>query len=158
RGRWSLILVVSWALVCAVALRVPYRHMIGALGIAHERGLHAFHIRPHPVTTDDYAIAHTFYEGRAPRRLAPGDRSRLLGDQIAPDHPPPVEARLISTAVSPIVAVRRTVGVLGYAAGPRVHVVDRLGLGDAIAARLRVERRGRPGHEKWLPDEWVAGR
>jgi arabinofuranosyltransferase len=65
---------------------------------------------------------------------------------------------LLRDAGAPIVAPRLNVGILGYAAGPRVHVVDRLGLGDALGARMRVDRRGRPGHEKWLSDAWVVGR
>lgn len=57
-----------------------------------------------------------------------------------------------------LVATLRNVGLAGYGAGPRVHVVDRLGLGDPIAARLRPTARGRPGHEKYLGDPWVVAR
>jgi arabinofuranosyltransferase len=50
-----------------------------------------------------------------------------------------------------------------------VQVVDRLGLGDALAARLRVEPGPGPdgkvvahprriGHEKFVPVEWVVAR
>ena len=57
-----------------------------------------------------------------------------------------------------IVAARPNVGLLGYAAGARVHVVDRFGLGDPLAARFRIERRSRPGHEKWLLEAWIIAR
>ena len=61
------------------------------------------------------------------------------------------------------------VGMVGYAAGPHVYVADQFGLGDPLAARVRLEalripggglrpKRGRPGHDKYLPGEWVAAR
>jgi arabinofuranosyltransferase len=53
------------------------------------------------------------------------------------------------------VADRKNIGMLGYAAGPEVRVIDQLGLADALAARLRLQARGRPGHEKSLPEAWV---
>jgi arabinofuranosyltransferase len=149
---------VPWAIVCALWLRVPYRNAIDPRGLADERGVHAFHIRPHPVLLSDYDIAHTFYDGRALRRLALDHRGLVLGDGITADRPPPPEVPLARNAGAPIVAPRLNVGILGYAAGPRVHVVDRLGLGDAIGARMRVVQRSRPGHEKWLSDAWVVAR
>jgi arabinofuranosyltransferase len=59
-----------------------------------------------------------------------------------------------------VVARLGSVGRVGWAAGPRVHLVDRNGLADPLAARLRLprERRGRPGHEKSLPAPWVLAR
>jgi arabinofuranosyltransferase len=39
-----------------------------------------------------------------------------------------------------------------------VHVVDLFGLTDPIASRMMLGERGRPGHEKLLPDVWVIGR
>jgi arabinofuranosyltransferase len=50
------------------------------------------------------------------------------------------------------------VGVGGYTIGDRVYVLDRLGLGDALTARLEVDRPGFIGHEKVLPDAWLAAR
>ncbi len=52
----------------------------------------------------------------------------------------------------------RNVGVLGYLAGPDVHLTDLLGLADPVAARLTLVERSRPGHEKVLPDAWVVAR
>ena len=57
-----------------------------------------------------------------------------------------------------VAADRNNIGLLGYAAGPAVHVVDRLGLADPIASRLELDHRGRPGHEKKLPEAWVVAR
>ena len=52
------------------------------------------------------------------------------------------------------------VGILGAVAGPGVRVVDVFGLSDPLAARLRLDGRGRfrPGHEKHLTREWVWAR
>ncbi len=44
-----------------------------------------------------------------------------------------------------------TVGFIGYYSGPRVNVLDRLGLTDPVVARRKIEKRGRPGHEKSAP-------
>ncbi len=44
-----------------------------------------------------------------------------------------------------------TVGFLGYYSGPRVNVLDRLGLTDPFVARRKIFKRGRPGHEKSAP-------
>jgi arabinofuranosyltransferase len=37
-------------------------------------------------------------------------------------------------------------------------VVDKLGLGDPVASRLRLEQRGRPGHEKIMGYAWAIAR
>src|SRR5204863_4127765 len=50
------------------------------------------------------------------------------------------------------------VGLAGYVAGGRVHLVDLLGLSDPLAARLEITARGRPGHEKHLAQVWIAAR
>lgn len=44
-----------------------------------------------------------------------------------------------------------TVGFLGFFSGPHVYIVDRLGLTDAVVSRVKMEKRGRPGHEKHAP-------
>ena len=56
------------------------------------------------------------------------------------------------------VLVFGTVGVVAYAAGPEIPVVDRFGLADPFGARLQLTKRGRPGHEKKLPRPWVLAR
>lgn len=51
-----------------------------------------------------------------------------------------------------------TVGFIGYYSGPRVNVVDRLGLTDPVLARRKIEKRGRPGHEKSAPFGYLVYR
>lgn len=50
------------------------------------------------------------------------------------------------------------IGIAGFVAGPKVKIFDRLGLADPIASRLALYKRGRPGHEKDMPIEWVLAR
>jgi hypothetical protein len=44
-----------------------------------------------------------------------------------------------------------TVGYIGYYSGQKVNVIDKLGLTDPIIARIKLKKRGRPGHEKSAP-------
>jgi arabinofuranosyltransferase len=50
------------------------------------------------------------------------------------------------------------VGIVGYALGPDVYVLDLLGLGDAFTAHLELDERGVPAHEKPLPAPWIVAR
>jgi arabinofuranosyltransferase len=50
------------------------------------------------------------------------------------------------------------VGIVGYALGTDVYVLDVLGLGDAFTAHLELENRGPTAHEKPLPAPWIAAR
>jgi arabinofuranosyltransferase len=57
---------------------------------------------------------------------------------------------------NPRVVVRAQVGMFGYFAGPAVHVVDVLALGDALLARLPAKPRWRIGHfERPVPAGYV---
>lgn len=143
--------VIPWVMVSALTLRLPYED-VGPEGIADERGFY-LHLtgHPHPITVDDYQGLSWAVEGLRARDLAAeGDPALLLrgGQQI----------RLAPRVDTTLVVQRVTVGVFGYAAGTEVHVVDLQGLGDPIAGRLRLEQRGRPGHEKMLDEAWVVAR
>jgi arabinofuranosyltransferase len=156
-----------WAVVCAVALRVPY-HDDGLsvddkdLSIVDER---AYYVAlaggvKNPVRVEDYRRSDSGAEGfRARERAEAGERVvTFMGrnpeeqSELPVDHPSRPGLRV------PFVAAVANVGVFGYAAGPRVYVEDRLALGDPVAARLEVEERGRVGHEKLLPTAFVLGR
>ncbi len=59
-----------------------------------------------------------------------------------------LEARASGSAL----CVRKTIGFFGYCAGPRVHVVDTLALGDPLLARIpRVARSADPSVRDWRP-------
>jgi arabinofuranosyltransferase len=175
-----LAVLLPWAVVAGLWLRPPYFNAgpdppqsVGRQGIADERGFYVrLSRRPHPVTLADYGDAPWTRDGQALRRRAggaeagAGDGERGLltwqaSGQGGPDRVGGAPLRPLAPGVPPpvaVVAVRNNIGLTGYAAGPRVHIVDRLGLGDPLAARLYLARRGRPGHEKELPDVWAVAR
>lgn len=163
--------VLPWAVVCALWLRPPYFNAgpeapqsVGGQGIADERGFYVRYARrAHPVTLSDYDAAGWAQDGHALRGLAGRRRVLLLWGSSALAGQPgqaalPAELPLAPQVPVEVVAVRTNIGLTGYAAGLRVHVVDRLGLGDPLASRLELPRRGRPGHEKELPDSWAVAR
>lgn len=154
-------LVLAWCAVCAAALRAPYANDTPPMrdGISDERGFYVmFTRRPHPITAADYARSPLWQLGVTFRNV--GARRVLLmccGDWHGADQP-----RLSTVPLSPTmsssVAVAQVLGVSAFVAGTRVHVVDRLGLADPLASRLRLVQRDRPGHEKFLPDPWILAR
>lgn len=52
---------------------------------------------------------------------------------------------------SRITIAYKNVGFTGFYAGPRVYLIDRLGLTDPVVARISLPGRRRPGHEKSAP-------
>ncbi len=163
------VVVLPWAVACALWLRPPYHGIgngVGPEGIADERWFYVWLSgHAHPITLADYAAAPWKQDGDQLRLLA--ERERVLLPWRAPEPPQTIEpipagwpAALPLASVVPagVVANRKNIGLTGYAAGRRVHVVDRLGLADPLAARLRLTERGRPGHEKDLPDAWIVAR
>ncbi|MEZ4238778.1 MAG: hypothetical protein R3F59_22025 [Myxococcota bacterium] len=60
-----------------------------------------------------------------------------------PNHLFAAQAR-VARAMAPLVEEKAVVGLYGFYAGPRVHVVDVMGLTDPLLARLPV-----PGAERW---------
>ncbi len=149
--------VAGWAVVCALWLRVPYagHGTPGPWGIADERGFYTYHMKmSNPIYLGDYLGIPYVAEVR--RTLLSYDRALLLQagpglslvTALAPSVPPSIR---VAFGVS-------NIGVLGYLAGLDVHVIDRQGLSDPIAARLLLTARGRPGHEKLLPEAWIVAR
>jgi arabinofuranosyltransferase len=75
-----------------------------------------------------------------PRAYPPGSGTEI-----------PVSPRVGRTVVSTYPA-----GAPGYQTPLDVWVFDRLGLAEPVAARLRLDQRATPGHEKTLPAPWIA--
>jgi arabinofuranosyltransferase len=169
--------VLAWAVVCALWLRILYTSQINPYGIADERGWYIRQSRhPHPITAADYAHMAFAVDGRTLRaRLgaAPdanagpaGPYYRVLlldtGDEEYSRLPPhlmmtfPLRPDVHPTIL--LVTERWNIGLAGVVAGPHVHFVDRRGLTDPLAARLRLVKRARPGHEKSLPNAWIMAR
>ena len=159
RGWWrtaAVTVLFSWAVVCAVHLRVPY--LVGPRGIADERAWYATVAdQRNPVQVDAYNESIGFADGQAARRLGQGE-PRLLGWRTDPTRPVypmmPLRAGLPFNAAF----AAHNLGVTGFVAGPSIHIVDPTGLADPLASRLRLTARGRPGHEKPLPLPWLIAR
>ncbi len=152
-------LVAPWALVCALWLAPPYKGGLGPHGIGDERGYYASRTgSPHPVRFAEYNLHRFAVEGRRLQELAWQRRVVLLGRDPRALTDPRWQASLARTVRANVVVGRISIGVRGYGAGPQVHVVDRLGLADPVAARFRLDERGRPGHEKYLSDVWIVAR
>ncbi len=176
---------VLWAVLAAVALRVPYAGGVGPRGIADERGFYtAEAARPHPVAAADFLDTPFGRAGRGYRAMAadpaavggalrrgavwaPGDTTRW----VLVDRADPPQARTLTrdeVRIYPLlpaidggvrlVASHPNIGLTGSLAGPSVHLVDRLGLSDPIGSRLLLEHRGRAGHEKLQSNAWVLAR
>lgn len=58
---------------------------------------------------------------------------------------------LAHSAETDIRIAYKNVGYIGYYAGKRVFVIDKLGLTDPVVSRVKLLRRQRPGHEKRAP-------
>ncbi|APR76050.1 Hypothetical protein A7982_01397 [Minicystis rosea] len=160
RGPTRVALVLlPWALLCMAVLRVPYigkgKDGIGPHGIADERYYYTDRIGIFAtVTLGTYGGYGWATEGYRLRDMAKQKRVLVIPkpggrrDEMQ-------ELPLASWVPVNVVSARGHVGILGYAAGLGVHPLDRLGLGNAIAAHVTLERRGRPGHEKWMDPVWA---
>jgi arabinofuranosyltransferase len=80
---------------------------------------------------------------------ARGDRVLALFSEQIPLSPSVKQAAAIQGG---------SVGVAGYLAPTDVYVIDTLGLADPLGSRIRIGKRGRPGHEKVLPQAWMIAR
>lgn len=152
----ALAVVATWALVVGISVRVG-QEGIGLDGIVDERSLYVQSAgQPNPVTLDDYEDNAWVANARTARQQAEDDRAVLIVGEDGFDDPSRWVA-LEEDARRPVVA-HPNVGLLGYGSGTGVHIVDQLGLGDALTARQRLEVRGRPGHEKALGRPWIFAR
>lgn len=141
----------AWATAAIAVLRVPYPAQVDSTGIADEVNFYRrLSARANPVTPEDYEAFGAYAVGLALRgRAAPGRRALVLDEQTW---------SLASGWPATIVTDGVMVGLAGFMAGPHVHIADSLGLTDPIASRLRLDTRGRAGHEKWRPRDWMLAR
>lgn len=148
-GAAATVALVAWAIVCAAALRVPYSGM-GPDGIANERGYYVeFARQQHPILRD--------YDVFPPALLAvlQRDEAERGGVVLLEDR-----QRVPLRADAPPFAVVRaaSIGLYGAIFDTDVYITDAYGLVDPLAGRLALTERGRPGHEKVLPESWVVAR
>ncbi len=164
-AQWALGLgVVVWAGVSCTSLRLERGRVIRD-GIADERAFYTAEAgREHPITLDDFAATASVITGRALRaeaaagasRCGPGGALLLFADGYGST--PPTCHFLRSDLGPRLVANTWRAGLFAFAAGPDVFVVDHMGLGDPLAARLAHRNGDRIGHEKVLEPEWVLAR
>jgi arabinofuranosyltransferase len=140
--------VVIWAVVCGVAMRVSYQGQIAADGIADERGAYVGSTgSSHP---DAPSFSHVF-------------------DETYSDHPPAESAGEI--VISPALMAQRTLplrsdlpygsayvefhlGTAGAGLPLDDAAIDPLGLAYPLVAHFEPEP-GRPGHSKEITPEWL---
>ena len=132
---WALpAALAAWAVVCGLRLRLPERPPARWNGIVDER---AWWQREsghrHPVTLDDYSRVASTRTGRRARQLAAQGADVLvrIDDQ---EHPLAPGSGVVLESI--------TIGMGSVAAGPRVRVVDVLGLADAVGSRIAADPAG----------------
>lgn len=125
--------IITWCIICSIILRTNYKE-INTYGIANERGCYVECSKlKNPVKITDYKECGLY-------SLGINARKNTIGSKGKPSF------------------YHENIGIAGFIAGRKIHVFDRLGLADPIASRLVIYRRGRPGHEKDMPIEWVLAR
>jgi arabinofuranosyltransferase len=180
RGAWAVLpvaLVGGWALVCAVTLRAPHsaaESPKAARFLDQRRKRTPPPGHSHFVTLGDYE-AQPFSQpwiGYRLKDMAASGRGALVATYrretaTIEGHAVPVMTPVALRGVPPrppwqreVIGYTGSIGRVGYAAGDRVRIVDRLGLADPIGGRLRLTgpRHGEAGHEKALPLPWFYAR
>jgi len=155
---WRLVLaaaVVVWAVWCGFGLR---ESPAGHHGIIDPRWSPAAFAHGHEIVTiDDYRELSKDETWDRIRALADsGTKGVILFHPGKDLEPLPLAPGHRSTA--PLVVRGLPIGMVSYAVGPDVYIADGYALADPVGSHLRIEKRGRPGHEKLVPTEWVVGR
>jgi arabinofuranosyltransferase len=147
--------LAAWAAVCAFALRPP---LPDSFKVLDERQFYLdFSQVPHPITLYDYRNASWAQIGADVRlRSQRGERAATFAGPGNKDAIP--DLPLAPGAPRRFVAASGNIGLFGYAAGRDVFVVDVRGLTDPVASRLRLIRRKRAGHEKYMINGWYIAR
>ena len=153
--------IAIWVPVAATELRTPYAgtFYLSERGISDEPESYnsdpekPVKLEQNPVTLEDHK-GHEYarFGAEAKQKADRGEAVMLDLNKGLYDFPS-------RPGLSPpTVAFVNAIGMVSYAAGPELRVVDRYGLADPIASRLRLEQRGRPGHEKEMDHAWAIAR
>lgn len=137
--------VLVWGVVAATGLRRSEGGAVGGLFVSEAYDGHVALHGQHAVTADD--------QGWGPEAAR-----AVLGSGVEVHVPAPVaSARPPGDDARPVYA-SWGIGVVGYALGEDVYVLDMLGLADPYVSRLELDRPGATGHEKPLPAAWLVAR
>lgn len=170
----AIVLVATWVVICAARLRVGTENV---KDIGDERSWYVRETKTsNPVTIESFhdhffaGSARTYLHraksecppGAAPTKPKSSARCRTVFlDDDKPQVAPAPSASPLRDRFAPEVSsvlVAGAIGVVGYMLPADLHIVDENGLSDPIVGRFELPRRGRPGHEKTLPDAWLLGR
>jgi arabinofuranosyltransferase len=163
RATWPAAGLLAWAGVAAVAFRPPlgslFSHRVAPLlAISHaaagsggvldiRSAAQGWSGDAHPVTADQVSG----FAGYVISALEPGR------DLFEPQNYPPGPHELpVPGQIGTSVVTTTALGAWSYRLPLDVWVVDRLGLADPITARVALDYRATPGHEKALPAPWIA--
>lgn len=149
-GRALPAALAIWAVICGIRLRLPVRPPARWSGIVDERTWWQRESgHRHPVTLDDYSRVASVRTGRRARQLATQGADVLVRID-AQEHPLAPGSGVVLESI--------TIGLGSVAAGPGVHVVDVLGLADALGSRIPADPAARIGHQKRMPPALVIAR
>lgn len=150
----------AWAFVSGAHFRFD-THAKRADAIDDERETYIVqsHVA-HPVTVHDYAKTPWVAPAIRVRERLHG-HERVLVVPASGWYPFPDPARTLSLGNATderIAFASLRMGAASFAAGTKVYIVDRFGLGDPIGSHLTGEPLVKPGHDKYLPLSWIEGR
>jgi arabinofuranosyltransferase len=163
RHRAALSLVAAavavWAVVAATALEPSYADSRNFTdrGFSDEAAVYRLVTdEEHPVTLEDHEQAWwATLVAQAKRRAESREPALIVNESV---DGPVEEYPSAPDEAQPTLFVPCCYGVVGYAAGPEVRIVDHVSLGDPVGSRFRLDERGRPGHEKLVESHWAIAR
>jgi len=171
-GRWLVVGVLLWCIICAGWLRFSPIPTQPVHFIDNERSLWIFETgRAHPITAADYGrftlLADILTRGsrrdssRAQAMLILDnpeiaffpDQVQEVGDTIKDEQRPARSALPFQLVVN-----TGNIGSVAYASGPQIYFFDSYSLANPIGSHTSVLTRGRPGHEKFIGPAWMVAR
>ena len=129
-------------------------------GISDERAFwETFAAKQNPVSLEDYQNSAAYKDGEVHRLRSEEGLSYLWTTRFDRQRTLIVEPQI------GVVTSLGNIGVFGYVAGNDVWVEDWAGLSDPIGSRISLVQtpegtyvRGRPGHEKFMPEYYTVAR
>jgi arabinofuranosyltransferase len=144
------VMLVGWSVWATVSIAPAFQSKV-APGVVDERTNYVANTRnEHPVTLADHHRNVWTTWGWDARRRAEAGRNVLI-------YPSWHQRSRVTPARAGTYLVWPNIGMLGYAAGPDVYVVDGYGLADPVAARLQSSEE-RAGHSKVMGLAWIEAR
>lgn len=151
----GVLLLAVWAVYAGVAARTSYTGKEnGPRGMTNEREYERVDFADeHPWTSGSPMRGHVL---RADiQRFAPAGERVLI---MAPAQRPAAALPLDPALPDRNAVFYYNMGITALVAPLDMTVVDANGLASPLAGHLEINKRGRAGHEKWLPYAWVLAR